>query len=642
MLDLTDSRAAELATSLPVLESSNPSFETEADSQMQDGDTPAAPTSTFTSSNDPEEARLEAHELPKYLLAKSFFDCREYDRCVTVFLAPEAFRNPLKPKSPNTRIGISPKTVKGKAKVGNSRTSNGPLAPRDELPPLSQKSLFLALYAKYMSGEKKKTEDSEMVLGPQDGGSTVNKELVGLSRLLAAWFADRSTKSLEGSDQGWLEYLYGMVLAKSKVDGEAKQWLVKSVHLVPFNWSAWLELADLTENIDDLQRVVPALPQNIMTHIFNLYENQKLYQCTDLVHQSVNELQQFFPESQFLKTQRALLYYHAKDYEEAEAIFSSLLTESPHRLDSLDDYSNILFVMANRPKLAFLAQLATATDKFRPETCCVVGNYYSLKSEHEKAVVYFRRALTLDRHFTSAWTLMGHEYVEMKNTHSAIESYRRAVDVNRKDYRAWAGLGQTYELLEMHFYALFYFQRAASLRPSDPRMWQSMGACYDKIDQPLQSIKAYKRALAAGPYYDAGTSSFGSGSGDAPPSGVLDPEILFQIATLYEKLDHIAEAASYMELTVAQEEGPADEESDAGLEEEEPRSGGTGVTATTSRARMWLARWEFSRGGLQKAMELANELCQDGTEVEEAKALIRDVRARMESNSTTRYGGQGT
>ena len=33
-------------------------------------------------------------------------------------------------------------------------------------------------------------------------------------------------------------------------------------------------------------------------------------------------------------------------------------------------------------------------------------------------------------------------------------------------------------------------------------------------------------------------------------------------------------------------------------------------------------------------MELANELCQDGVEVEEAKALIRDMRARMESGGS--------
>lgn len=287
--------------------------------------------------------------------------------------------------------------------------------------------------------------------------------------------------------------------------------------------------------------------------------------------------------------------------------------------------------MEARPKLAFLAQAATATDKFRPETCCVVGNYYALKSEHEKAVVYFRRALTLDRNFLAAWTLMGHEFLELKNTHAAIESYRRAVDVNRKDYRAWYGLGQTYEMLEMHLYALFYYQRAASLRPYDPKMWQAVGSCYDKVDRPMQSIKAYKRALVAGTYYDS-ASSFGSGTTNAEaPSGVLDAEVLYQIALMHEKMSNYEEAASYMALTLAQEEGPG---GDDGNEDDEMHGHGIGVTNTTSKARMWLAKWEFGRGELARAMELANELCQDGVEVEEAKALIRDLRARMESRKT--------
>lgn len=314
------------------------------------------------------------------------------------------------------------------------------------------------------------------------------------------------------------------------------------------------------------------------------------------------------------------------DYGEAESIFSAIVHTDPHRIDALDYYSNILHVMSARPKLAFVAQLATATDKFRPETCCVVGNYYSLKSEHEKAVQYFRRALTLDRNFLSAWTLMGHEYVEMKNTHAAIESYRRAVDVNRKDYRAWYGLGMTYEILEMSLYALFYYQRAASLCPHDPKMWQAVGSCYDKIGRPIQSIKAYKRCLMEGAYFDS-VSSFGSNTTRADPlNGIMDPEILYQIALMYEKLFDTDEAAAFMEMTIAQE-GLMGED-----DEEGERSVGTGVTNTTSKARIWLAHWEFSRGGLLRAKELADQLCQDGVEVEEAKALIRDVRARTESD----------
>lgn len=634
---------------------------------MEDVGPPPVVFPTVVSANtDLDEARLEAQEIHKYLLAKSFFDCREFERCAAVFLPINLPKGEPSVSSPNVSTRSPLKFTKGKAKDMQSASAGagtGSIPPPNTLPRLSQKSLFLALYAKYMSGEKRKDEETEMILGPADRGSAMNRELVGISRSLEGWFAARRPERGSG---GWLEYLYGIVLAKGKNEENAKQWLMRSVHLFPYNWGAWLELNDLLGSVEEvrsstvsyrslltvttqLHRITPELPQNVMTLIFHLYANQELYQSTEAIHRQLTDLQTVFPASLFLMTQRALLFYHskgscyessrstctdsAKDFDEAESIFSNIVHADPHRIDSLDHYSNILYVMSARPKLAFIAQLATATDKFRPETCCVIGNYYSLKSEHEKAVQYFRRALTLDRNFLSAWTLMGHEYVEMKNTHAAIESYRRAVDVNRKDYRAWYGLGQTYEVLEMHLYALFYYQRAASLRPYDPKMWQAVGSCYDKIDRPMQSIKAYKRALVAGTYYDVG-SSFGSGTTSEPPSGVMDPEILYQIALMYEKLNDHEEAADYMEMTLAQEEGPSAEDEEGDV----VRTAGTGVTNTTSKARMWLARWEFTIGEYSRAMELANELCQDGVEVEEAKALIRDLRARMEGDKGLGHG----
>jgi len=372
-----------------------------------------------------------------------------------------------------------------------------------------------------------------------------------------------------------------------------------------------------------------------MSFIFQIYASQELAQCTDDIHTALNQVLSFFPSSAFLHTQRALLYYHSKDFDESESIFSNLMVSEPYRLDAMDNYSNVLYVLENRPKLAFLAQLATQVDKFRPETCCIVGNYYSLQSEHEKAVMYFRRALTLDRTFLSAWTLMGHEYVEMKNTHAALESYRRAVDVNRKDYRAWYGIGQTYEVLEMHSYALFYYQRAASLRPFDAKIWMAVGACFARVGKLPNAIRAYKRALVAGSYYEGAGSSFGSSSSSglrALGGGVLDPESLYQIALLYERLDEKDECAAYMELVLAQEEGAGiDDDDGAAALGSQGQGQGVGVTPTTSRARMWLARFEFGKRNWQRAMELANELCQDGVEVEEAKALVRDIRARIDS-----------
>ncbi|KAM4056253.1 anaphase promoting complex subunit [Hirsutella rhossiliensis] len=628
--------AAELLNALPESD--------DADHDIQ-GSEDKHTSPLFTPNPDQDEAALEARELSKYLLAKSLFDCKEYDRCAAVFL-PESLLSSVLASHSDSSASSSQK-AKGKAKATTSARSPG--AP--SLPNISQKSLFLALYAKFMAGEKRKNEESEMVMGPQDLGTVVNKQLLAVGRYLAAWFDERTADDEEvlGS-QGWLEYLYGMVLAKEKNDSRALEFLIRSVHKYPMNWGCWLEMTSLVSRVEELNRISRHCPQNIVSFMFHLHTSLELYQQSPSLANNLEQLLSIFPTSPFLLTCHALLAYHAKDLMAAEQHFSRLLSLHPHRLDSLDHYSNILYVLNLRPKLAFVAHLCSSVDKFRPESCVVIGNYYSLLSLHEKAVQYFRRALTLDRSCLSAWTLMGHEYVELKNTHAAIESYRRAVDVNRRDYRAWYGLGQTYEMLEMHTYSLWYYKKAAGLRPWDGKMWLAVGSCLQKMGRERDGIKALKRALLADAYYEVG-SSFGSGGdplGTRGATGHMDPEILLQIATMFDELDEEDEAKAYMELCVAQEDGgaaadaslnesvmihndsPAGSDDDPDRQDNPGATEGTGVTAATSKARMWLAKFAMRTADYATANRLATELCQDGVEVEEAKALVREIRSILD------------
>lgn len=374
-----------------------------------------------------------------------------------------------------------------------------------------------------------------------------------------------------------------------------------------------------------------------------------MFNGSDEVTQQLDNIRELFPTNSFMMAQEALIHYHNKDYDRAEGCFTWIMMNDPLRLEDMDTFSNILYVTGKRAKLSYLAQLTTAIDKFRPETCCVVGNYHGMKSEHEKAVTYFRRALQLDRNFAAAWTLMGHEYVELKNSQTAIECYRRAVDVNRRDYRAWYGLGQTYELLDMHFYALYYYQRASAVAHADPKMWNAVGACLERLDRNLEAIKAYKRCLMAGavPAASPGTSFAGGTQVNMPQS--MEPEVLVQIAQLYAKLGDFEEAEAYMELTIAQEGTPApEEETDPDVSFAASTTGkpsqrhDRGPTETTSKARLWLARYNKEKGSknaLKVAQAFATELCEDGYEVEEAKSLIKEIRA-LSGEGTSRVSGR--
>ena len=184
-------------------------------------------------------------------MAKSFFDCREFDRCAATLMPDLLPQESLSRASPNLeKLGsISPAKSKGK---GRAHQPTRP-AERHRVPAISQKSLFLALYAKYLAGEKRKEEDSEMILGPTDGSVTLNKELTIISGFLEQYLTERGGLASTQSSQGFLEYLYGIILLKGKNEDIAKAWLLRSVNLYPWNWGAWRELGDLLGSVEEVR-----------------------------------------------------------------------------------------------------------------------------------------------------------------------------------------------------------------------------------------------------------------------------------------------------------------------------------------------------------------------------------------------------
>ena len=68
--------------------------------------------------------------------------------------------------------------------------------------------------------------------------------------------------------------------------------------------------------------------------------------------------------------------FSISDVDQAVSIFKELESIDPYRLDNLDTYSNLLYVKELRVELSYLAHRVVMVDKYRVETCCVIGNYY--------------------------------------------------------------------------------------------------------------------------------------------------------------------------------------------------------------------------------------------------------------------------
>lgn len=475
-----------------------------------------------------------------YLMAKSYFDLREYDRCA--FFSQDSS---------------------------------------------SLKVKFLHFYSKYLAGEKRAIDNQT----DSNVAAFDHAKMHYLKELRS------DLQKLNDSMDGPLSYLYGLVLKKLGLNEAAKEAFEDSVQKSPCLWGAWQELAYF---ISDRSALVSLrLPDHWMKHFFLAHCYLEL-----LLNDSAMEIyfslqRNGLSESTYITAQLAIAYHNKRELDQAVECFKELTNKDPCRLDNLDTYSNVLYVKEERVQLAHLAHHTVQIDKYRPETCCIVGNYYSLRSQHAKAVLYFQRALKLNPNYLSAWTLMGHEFMELKNKSAAIQSYRHAIEVNPRDYRAWYGLGQTYEILKMYSYCLYYYKKAQELRPNDSRMLMALGDSYEKLDKLPDALKCYWKAHCLG--------------------DIERTIALYHLARLYEQTEDCDQAAAAYHQYILDSEAE-------GLNDERDQ---------LSRAYRYLANYHVKKGLLEEAYHFAQKCTEFADTREDGKALLKEITSRREICDST-------
>lgn len=388
---------------------------------------------------------------------------------------------------------------------------------------------FLHYYAIYL-GKQKRHQESVTDNSNLSDSSFVND--------MSDLFASLKCEYNQGKLDGYGLYLYGVILKNIGLNDLAIHTFVESIQETPMLWSSYVELALLMTEKEKMLTL--NLPNHWMKHFFLAHAYIELYLNYEGLKQYENLRAVGFQNCIYITSQMALAFHNKREVDKAIEVFQNIQEVDPYRLENLDTYSNLLFVKEQKSEMATLAHKALAISKYRPETCCVIGNYYSIRSDHQKAIMYFQRALKLNPRYLAAWTLMGHEFMELKNTNAAIQSYRKAVEVNKRDYRAWYGLGQSYEILKMHYYSLYYFKIAHKLRPFDSRMLVALGETYEKLEKSENAIKCYLKACNVGD---------------------IEGIALFKLANLYEKLGNIESAVpAYLSYCV-DERATADKQS---------------------------------------------------------------------------------
>ncbi|KAH8868114.1 Cell division cycle protein 23 [Schistosoma japonicum] len=529
----------------------------------------SSPDSVFSSSNVYQS--IPPDKLTTFLLARSCFDTQEYDHCAEIL--SHNFEKPIH-DNPNSFVD----------KYGHVY-------------------YFMYIYSRYMACEKRRVNDSvesRLVLKQDEEAKSstmclvrCNKELLSIKCEIEPYTNkislsnEKRTKNNKIGDS-FLLYVHALICLRLGIKETAATLLVQAIDLNFYLWPAWYELVDLIENKEKMNSLnLPTNDECWMRYFFEAKVFLKLHEGERALEILLKLSESGFSKSHNLQAEIGLAYNELRAMELAKKQFKQLFNACPCRLDNVDTYSNVLFVCEDSTELAYLAHHCVNLDRYRAETCCVIGNFFGLRGQHEKAVIYFRRALKLKTAYSLVWTLVGHEYMELRNTNAAIHAYKQALVYNRHDYRAWYGLGQMYEVLNMLSFALYYYREAQYLMPTDSRLIVALGEIYVRLKRFDEAKKCYWRAYCVGD---------------------IEGEALMRLATCFERCGEDAEAAAaYTEFIKLSQRNGVNDQLDLAV------------------AYKYLADYHLRKGHYEDSALAANKCLEFPETREEAKAMLRQI-----------------
>jgi CHAT domain-containing protein/Tfp pilus assembly protein PilF len=119
------------------------------------------------------------------------------------------------------------------------------------------------------------------------------------------------------------------------------------------------------------------------------------------------------------------------------------------------------------------------------------ANDKNWKGDHEAALSFCDRALSLDPSYYQAWNCRGNALRMLGRNQEAIANFDQALQINPNYYNAWNNRGLALDSLKHHHEeALKNFNKALEIKPNYYQAWNNRG-------NTLRSLRSYSEAIAS-------------------------------------------------------------------------------------------------------------------------------------------------
>lgn len=302
-----------------------------------------------------------------------------------------------------------------------------------------------------------------------------------------------SLKKDELSLNPLMMYMYSKVLLLKNQNSAAKEILTELIMNHPYIISVWDDY--LTFLSSDCQNIVKLNTHWLHYFVFIKYLNMHHFKLPFSLLEKLNVV---FKDNFFLLEAEAQYLVNFDLLHDAKEKLDYLFSIDPFRYESIINYAHILFMLEMNDKFSQFAYKVFEMDKFRAETNQVIGNFFSYRGDHIKAIKYLERSLYLNDKSSETWLYLGQEYFEVAKLKMSISCFSSALEINPLLHRAWYSMGFIYELNSMNAYALYHYSQALKIKPNESKYWSAVANCYEILNDNKSAISLYEKALAYG------------------------------------------------------------------------------------------------------------------------------------------------
>jgi tetratricopeptide (TPR) repeat protein len=170
-------------------------------------------------------------------------------------------------------------------------------------------------------------------------------------------------------------------------------------------------------------------------------------------------------------------YLRQNRLDEAISMYEQALAVQPEKeMDVLMNYGIALNQLErNQESVAVLERyLELETDTSNYKIWNALGNAHSGLKHHDRAILYFRRALDQNPDYASCWYNLGNEYLRSGRIDESINAYERTIQLDPQHIKAYINMASALMASNQNQRAVHVLERALKLHPQNSLVLQKL------------------------------------------------------------------------------------------------------------------------------------------------------------------------